>query len=122
MSQLPVVTDPDESPLFRREVMVQRETPALGTVLLAPSIPVRMSAMFALVAAAGLLCLVVFGEYTRTARINGWLVPQQGLLRVFAPQSGVVMRVHVHEGTAVKQGEPDMTATSRGISRRRTSP
>jgi len=109
MSMLQVLRDPDHflpSPLFRREVMVERETQSLGTVLLAPSIPMRVSALFALLAAAGLLCLMFFGEYTRTARINGWLVPEQGLLRVFAPQSGVVMRVHVQEGTEVKKGQP----------------
>src|SRR3981081_3217276 len=106
MSRLQVLPNPDYSPLFRREVMVERETQSLGTVLLAPSIPMRMSALFALLAAAGLLCLMFFGEYTRTARINGWLVPEQGLLRVFAPQSGVVMRVHVQEGTEVKKGQP----------------
>jgi len=86
--------------------MLERELQSLGTVLLTPSIPMRMSALFALVAAAGLLCLLVFGEYTRTARISGWLVPQQGLLRVFAPQSGVVIRVHVQEGAGVKKGQP----------------
>jgi membrane fusion protein len=95
-----------DSPLFRPEVLAERETQSLGTVLLTPSVPLKSSALFAVLAAAGLICLMVFGEYTTTARINGWLVPQQGLLRVVAPQSGVVMRVHVQEGTEVRKGQP----------------
>jgi len=106
MSHQELVPVPDKSPLFRREVLAERETQSLGTVLLTPSVPMRMSALLAIAATTGLVCLMVFGEYTRTARINGWLVPQQGLLRVFAPQPGVVMRVNVKEGTEVKKGQP----------------
>lgn len=52
------------------------------------------------------MLLVCFTNYTRKARINGWLVPQQGLIRVFAPQTGVVTQLDVYEGIAVRQGAP----------------
>jgi membrane fusion protein len=97
---------PDRSPLFRHEVMAERETQALGTVLLAPSLPLRFVALLAALATFAVVGLLVFGEYTRTARVSGWLVPQQGLLRIYATQPGVVARLHVEEGAPVRAGKP----------------
>ncbi|MCB5174200.1 HlyD family efflux transporter periplasmic adaptor subunit [Microvirga lenta] len=93
-------------PLFRPEVMVEHQSQWLGTVLLEPRITHWMFASLALVATAAVLGLLFFTSYTRKARINGWLVPQQGLVRVFAPQGGVITQVHVKEGTEVRKGAP----------------
>ncbi|MEQ1560761.1 MAG: HlyD family efflux transporter periplasmic adaptor subunit [Methyloglobulus sp.] len=93
-------------PLFRPEVFAERQTQWLGTVLLAPRLSHRFFSLFAILATTGILCLVFFGEYTRKAHINGWLVPQQGLIRVFAPQPSVVKQVLVQEGSEIRKGVP----------------
>jgi membrane fusion protein len=93
-------------PLFRPEVMVEHQSQWLGTVLLEPRITHWMFATLALLATAAVLGLLFFTSYTRKARINGWLVPQQGLVRVFAPQAGVLTRIHVKEGQEVSKGAP----------------
>jgi membrane fusion protein len=49
--------------------------------------------------------LLFFGEYTRTAKVTGWLVPEQGMVRVFAAQTGVATELYVKEGAAVRRGE-----------------
>jgi membrane fusion protein len=91
-------------PLFRPEVMVEYQSQWLGTVLLEPRITHWMFATLALLATAAVLGMLFFTSYTRKARINGWLVPQQGLVRVFAPQAGVITEVRVKEGLEVKKG------------------
>ncbi len=93
-------------PLFRPEVVTENQTQWLGTVLLTPRLSFRFFTAFALVAAAAIVTLVCLTNYTRKARINGWLVPQQGLIRVFAPQAGVVTQLDVYEGVDVRQGTP----------------
>ena len=93
-------------PLFRPEVLTERQTQWLGAVLLTPRLSHRLFTAFAVLTSVALLSLLCFGEYTRKARINGWLVPQQGLVRVFAPQASVVMQVLVQEGTEVRKGMP----------------
>jgi membrane fusion protein len=105
---LPVVeqNNPPAQPLFRPEVMVEHQSHWLGTVLLEPKITHWMFASLALLATAAVLGMLFFTSYTRKARINGWLVPQQGLVRVFAPQAGVISQVHVKEGMSVKKGTP----------------
>jgi membrane fusion protein len=61
---------------------------------------------FALLMAGSVLALLFFVDYTRKARIPGWLVPQHGLARIVTPQPGVVTQVFVHEGMTVRTGEP----------------
>lgn len=92
-------------PLFRPEVLQERQSQWLGTILLRPR---AMHFWFAAVAAltvAAIVAALVFGSYTRKARVTGWLVPVQGLARVFAPRAGVATALQVQEGEQVRQGQ-----------------
>ncbi len=93
-------------PLFRSEVLAEQQAQWLGTVLLAPRISHRLFAAFAALATAAVLALLFLMDYTRTARISGWLVPEQGLVQIFAPEPGVVTRLNVREGAQVRKGTP----------------
>jgi membrane fusion protein len=103
---------PANEPLFRYEVLNERQTSWLGTVLLAPGLSGRIFSAFAALVTAALLSLLFFGEYTRKARVNGWLVPQQGLVRIFAPQAGVVAQLYAREGMEVRRGTPLMVVST----------
>jgi membrane fusion protein len=92
--------------LFRSEVMAEQQTQWLGTVLLAPRLSHTLFTVFAGLVIASLLALVFLGDYTRKARINGWLVPETGLVRIFAPTSGRIVQLLAQEGAEVRKGEP----------------
>ena len=91
-------------PLFRPEVLAERQTQWLGTVLLAPRISHTAFACAALVAAAAVLAFLVLGSYTRKAHVGGWLISQQGLARISTPHPGVVTEISVGEGATVTKG------------------
>ena len=97
---------PLEGSLFRSEVVAEQQSQSLGTVLLVPKTSHATLAAFALLVAAGILSIMFFAHYTRTARVNGWLVPEQGIVQIFAPQAGVLAQLHVEEGQEVKKGTP----------------
>ena len=84
----------------------------LGTVLLAPRLSHRIFAAFAFLATTSLMVLLCFGEYPRKAHISGWLVPEHGLVRVFAPQAGIVTKISVEEGAEVHKGDPLLTLSA----------
>lgn len=92
--------------LFRDEVLRERQSQWLGSVLLAPRISHRMFAAFSVLMLASVLSLLFFGEYTRKAKVHGWLVPNRGLTQIVAPQAGVVTRVDVRPGAHVTKGMP----------------
>lgn len=91
--------------LFRSEVLAERQTQWLGTVLLVPRLWDHLFTLVAVLAMAAVLALLFFANFTNTAKISGWLVPQEGLVRVFAPQPGVVTALYVKEGAEVHKGE-----------------
>ncbi len=93
--------------LFRAEAVAEQQTMWLGTVLLAPRASHSAMATFAL-AVVGLIGLLLTTSYTRTVRIAGMLVSEPGLVRVFAPQPGVLVRLYVREGRRVTRGAPLM--------------
>lgn len=97
---------PPDSPLFRPEAVAEQQERWLGRVLLVPRPTQSLIVAGALLAAAGVAALLAFGEYTRKARIRGWLVPELGLIRVVPPQAGLVTQLHVREGQAVRRGDP----------------
>ncbi|WP_418316853.1 HlyD family secretion protein [Piscinibacter sakaiensis] len=98
--------DAPDQPLFRLEALEARRTQYLGPVLLLPHRSHTLFALLALAAVAGLFALLFFGEYTRKAQLNGWLVPERGLVQVYAPQGGVITKLEVSEGATVREGDP----------------
>lgn len=106
-----------QTPLFRAEALAERRTPWLGAVLLAPQLSHRIYTTVAVLAAAAILALLFGASFTRTARLNGWLVPPQGVARVMAPRPGVVTALHVAEGNVVRKGDALVTLSDETQSR-----
>jgi membrane fusion protein len=98
--------------LFRSEVLAERQPQYLGTVLLAPRLSYHAFTIFAVLATAAIVTLLFCGEFTRKARINGWLVPQEGLVRVFAPHPGVMTGLFIKEGQEVRKGQRLLTLSA----------
>src|SRR3954454_11186205 len=99
-------------PLFRSEVLLERQTPLLGKVLLEPRASQAVLVRVSVALGIAVLAFLVFGSYARKARLSGVIVPVQGLARIVAPQAGVVTDIFVSEGAKVKKGEPLIALSS----------
>jgi membrane fusion protein len=91
--------------LFRREVLDSRQREWLGTVQLTRPVPLWVATGFVLAVAAAVFTFLFLGEYTRKARVTGYLVPDRGVIRLVAPQSATVLESRAAEGKRVRQGE-----------------
>lgn len=100
------MSDMEPSPLFRKEALQKQNASSLGKVVVASPLSHSLMAGFGVLVAVALSGFLVFGEYTRKARIVGWLAPEEGLVRVAATQPGVVAEVLAAEGQAVAAGQP----------------
>jgi len=91
--------------LFRTEVLTSRQRDWLGSVQLIR--PVSLSVLTGSVVAVALAvaAYLTLGEYTRKARVSGYLVPDRGVIRLVAPQAATVIESHVAEGRAVHGGD-----------------
>lgn len=91
--------------LFRREALDFNREKSLGDVILARPLSFSLLAFFAVFFAVLLIAFGFFAEYTRKAHVVGYLAPDKGLIKVYAPQAGTLIEKKIKEGQQVKQGD-----------------
>lgn len=91
--------------LFRQEALAARQTKWIGDIVLMRPLSFSLLTAFAAAAAAVVLAFLFMGSYTKRSTVSGQLVPDSGLIKVFAQQPGIVVSKHVREGQSVRQGD-----------------
>ncbi|MBC8055940.1 MAG: hypothetical protein H7Y61_05130, partial [Rhizobiales bacterium] len=91
--------------LFRPEALEHRERDWLGSIQLIRPVSLAVLTALALLTAALVVAYLSLGEYTRKARVSGYLVPDRGVIRLVAPQPATVIESHVAEGRSVRRGD-----------------
>ncbi|HET7793844.1 MAG TPA: HlyD family efflux transporter periplasmic adaptor subunit [Rhizobacter sp.] len=91
--------------LFRPEVIEGRRQSWLGSIQLIRPLSFTVLTTFALTTAIAVVSYLSYGEYTRKARVSGYLVPDRGVIRLVTPQPATVVERPVMEGQAVRQGD-----------------
>ncbi len=93
------------SALFREEALENQRERLWGDVILIQPLSFYLitAAVVIIVALIGLF--LVYGTYARRENVSGYLVPDKGLVKIFAEQPGIVTKTYVKEGTLVNQGD-----------------
>ena len=94
-----------KSKLFRDEVFDAKRDTWLGQIVLIRPISFTFLTIAAVALAATVLAFLFWGEYTRKAKVSGYIVPSQGLIKIVPQQTGVIAELHVKEGQVVARGE-----------------
>jgi membrane fusion protein len=90
-------------PLFRPEAM--QTDKSYGEVILLRPIALSVFLLLALGFVIAVITFLIFGHYTNKAHSSGILLPDRGLIKLYAPLPGTLLTCHVHEGQAVRKGE-----------------
>lgn len=91
--------------LYRAEALQARQIKWLGDIVLVRPVSFTLLCGAAAVCAAMVVGFLIFGSYTKRSTVVGQLVPDLGLVKVYVPQIGIVVKKHVVEGQHVKQGD-----------------
>lgn len=91
--------------LFRPEALQGRQQAWLGSIQLLQPLSLKLLSAAAIAAVLLTCTFLSLAEYTRKARVSGYLVPDRGVLRISATQTATVLQREVSEGQAVKQGD-----------------
>lgn len=91
--------------LFRPAALQARQTSWLGEIVLARPLAFSALAAAAIAMGAAVAGLLFFASYTRHITVSGQLAPDSGLVKVYAPQPGIVMQSKVSEGQPVSKGQ-----------------
>jgi membrane fusion protein len=106
--------------LFRQEALDFHREKLLGDVVLVRPLSVSLLTGAAVCIALAVLGFAWWGEYTRKAHVVGYLEPNKGVIKVYAPQAGTLIEKHVVEGQAVHQGAVLFVVSSERSSREAT--
>src|SRR5438105_1708924 len=91
--------------LFRQQALEHQRQKLYGTILLAR--PLSFSALTALFVAVAIAIVAFFFTFgfNRKATVPGVLLPDQGLVRIYPSQAGVVVERRVSDGQLVDYGD-----------------
>ncbi|MBN6715802.1 HlyD family secretion protein [Pseudomonas capsici] len=98
--------------LFRPEALDAQKRSTLGTVLLVSPLSMRLAAAVSLLFCICMALFLTFATYTKRTAASGVLLPENGLIRIYAPQAGVVNSLDVAEGQPVNTGAVLMALSS----------
>jgi len=91
---------------FRQEVLEGRKNHWLGEVMIASPPSLRISAYVAIAMVISLILFICFFSYTKKQQVAGVLMPDKGVIKIFSPQAGLIDKIFIKEGDAVKEGDP----------------
>lgn len=94
-----------KSSLFRVAAVDAQKVQWLGDISLIRPISFSVFAGVAALMGSILVAFLLLGSYTKRTTVRGHLAPDTGVLKVYAPQPGIVLEKHVQEGQILKKGE-----------------
>ena len=105
------------SSLFRKEAVEHQKERLLGDVLLFQPLSFKILTGIVMAIDFAIVIFLFFGTYARKETVQGFLVPDKGNAKIYAPQAGTVSQVHVQQGQSVVAGQKLFTlVTERTIS------
>ncbi len=99
--------------LFRKEAIQNNTQRLLGNVILVNPLSFAVITAVVLLVIVLVSILLAYGEYARREVVVGYLVPNQGDVKVYAPFSGVIDKKLIHDGQVVSKGQ-DLLEVSTG--------
>ncbi|MFS2008167.1 HlyD family secretion protein [Duganella sp. CT11-25] len=100
------------SRLFRPEAVEHKNKRLHGVVILAYTWSYTALTVFFCCIVIALIVFAFSHGFTRKETVSGVVVPDRGVIRLAAPQSGVVTRIQAKEGDLLQVGDPVFVLTS----------
>ncbi|MBU2864183.1 HlyD family secretion protein [Reinekea forsetii] len=87
--------------LFRKQAVEKQQDRLLGDVLVIPPLSYSIITITLILFVTAAMVLLINGSYARKETVQGFLVPNTGVLKVYASRSGIVREIFVKEGDKV---------------------
>ncbi|MBU2864951.1 HlyD family secretion protein [Reinekea forsetii] len=94
--------------LFRKQAVEKQQNRLLGDVLVIPPISYSLVTAIIVLLVIAAIVLLFNGTYARKETVQGFLVPDTGVIKVYASTNGIVKDLLVNEGDLVVKNQPLM--------------
>ena len=103
--------------LFRQEAITNNTQRLFGDVLLINPMSFWVITISIFLIVVIVVTFLVYGTFARREAVVGFLIPDKGMVRVYAPFNGVVDSKNIIDGKLVKKGDSLLNiSTKRGLS------
>ncbi|MFC1397969.1 HlyD family secretion protein [Acinetobacter lactucae] len=92
--------------LFREKAVDAQKSHWMGEVILISPVSFSILIGFVTIFTLFISLFLFFGSYTKKTSVEGQLMPDSGLIRIYVPDGGVVSQKFVHEGQKVRKLDP----------------
>ena len=101
------------SQLYRQSAVDAQKQRLHGDVLLAQPMSIFLTVAILFISFSLLVVFLNYAEYSRKETVQGYILPDKGVIKSFSQREGIVKTVHVVEGQEVEKGEPLITISSK---------
>lgn len=98
--------------LFRQEAIDNKRERLWGEVILIQPFSFYVITAVITVIVIAVALMLFYGTYARRENVSGYLLPDKGLVKIYASQSGIVTDIHVEEGVTVSKGDLLLTIST----------
>lgn len=96
----------DKKPtLFRKEAIDAKKNRLEGNIVLSQPIVHIALTYITIIVLIGLMCIIVFATYSKKQKATGYLVPTEGIVKIYPKQTARLERLDVKEGSIVQAGQ-----------------
>lgn len=92
--------------MFRQEAIDHSTTGGRGVILLVRPIAISFIVSGIVVIVTAIVFLLFLASYQRKVHVAGLVLPRAGIIRIAAPQGGMISKKQAGEGREVAAGEP----------------
>lgn len=100
-----MILKPKKTLLFREEVIQAKKGNYFGKILIITPVSFSIWSLGIFLIAIIIGLYLYFGEYSRRHTVEGMLVPDKGIISVYAKNYGIVAQKFVQQGEEVKKGQ-----------------
>jgi membrane fusion protein len=98
---------------FRPEVMEAKKSSMWGTVLIKPNVFYERAFAVIFFTTFLFILLLFFGRYSTKETVQGLIEPKEGLLSLYAPQTGYIEKLSVQQGDSLQAQETVVIISSK---------
>ncbi len=91
--------------LFRQQAIDEQKDRLYGDVILKQPFAFSLITLFIFLLVCSIAILLIYGSYSRKENVSGYLVPDKGLVKIYAPVKGILIKRHINEGQTVVKDE-----------------
>ncbi len=95
--------------LFRKEAVSHQSERLTGAITLAQPLSIKLSVLILVSVAVAIVTFLFNAEYSRKETVRGFLIPDKGVIKSFAAQSGTIEKLWIKEGEKVIKGQSLVT-------------